>query len=240
LAGLALGAVAIAASVSPPAAQGIPAPDGAAIEVATTVLDSYVGDYLFGELQLTTISRQGNQLVMKTVPQTEIPLIARGPRLFEIKRPRESVPVATIEFMADSAGRVLALVIHQNGADITMRRIDAAAAARTRVQVSNRVQNQAADPRTAAALRRFIDGVVAGAPDYAELGPQLAAETRRQLPDMQKLLTGLGPLRELGFRGVGNAGWDLYDARYERGTLQWRIVLDSAGIITGLLVNEGP
>jgi bla regulator protein BlaR1 len=42
------------------------------------------------------------------------------------------------------------------------------------------------------------------------------------------------------FIGVGNQGWDVYQARHESGMSIWRIHLAANGIIDGALVTSGP
>jgi hypothetical protein len=39
---------------------------------------------------------------------------------------------------------------------------------------------------------------------------------------------------------VGNQGWDAYDVKQERGSMQWRIALSSDGKIAGAFVSAGP
>ena len=51
-------------------------------------------------------------------------------------------------------------------------------------------------------LRQYIEAVGRGEPNYDRMTPEVAAQTRQQLPLDQAILTRLGALRALSFRGV--------------------------------------
>jgi hypothetical protein len=73
------------------------------------------------------------------------------------------------------------------------------------------------------ALRRLIDGIASGQPDYAWMESDIAAATRRMAPQMQADLARLGPVKAITFHGVGVAGGDEYDVRFSGGTAVWMI-----------------
>jgi hypothetical protein len=73
------------------------------------------------------------------------------------------------------------------------------------------------------ALRRLIDGIARGEPDYAWMESDIAAATRRMAPQMQADLERLGPVKGITFHGVGIVGGDEYDVRFEGGTAVWMI-----------------
>jgi len=147
---------------------------------------------------------------------------------------------AQITFLDDSHGVVNSLVLHQNGQNVTMPRIDAAVANQIAVNIAAKVQSQTPTPGSEAALRRLIAGVVSGQPNYDEMGPELAQATHQQLAQLQAGIGSMGAVQSVEFRGVGNAGWDVYEVKQERGSSQWRIALGSNGLITGALVSAGP
>jgi hypothetical protein len=81
-------------------------------------------------------------------------------------------------------------------------------------------------PGSEQALRRYIDGLGRGEPDYAGMTPQIAAATRQELVLDRAILARLGTLRALSFRGVSlNGGNDIYIAHFANGSAEWRIGL---------------
>ena len=46
---------------------------------------------------------------------------------------------------------------------------------------------------------------------------------------MWSVVQGATPLRSATFKGVGPGGFDLYEVKFESGSLDWRILLDAEG-----------
>jgi hypothetical protein len=80
-------------------------------------------------------------------------------------------------------------------------------------------------------LRQYIDGVGRGEPNYDRMTSEVAAFTRQQLPFNQAILSRLGALRAMSFRGVTSMGNDIYMAHFANGTAEWRIGLLKDGTI---------
>jgi hypothetical protein len=80
-------------------------------------------------------------------------------------------------------------------------------------------------------LRRYIDALRRGEPDYDRMTSEVAELTRQQLPFDQAILSRLGELRALSFRGVTSMGNDIYMAHFANGTAEWRIGLAKDGSI---------
>jgi CubicO group peptidase (beta-lactamase class C family) len=96
-------------------------------------------------------------------------------------------------------------------------------------------------PGSEAALRRLIDEIVRGEPDYSRMGPQLAEGTRLQLPAMKAKLAALGPVQSVSFAGVGLEGADTYDVRFANGALlRFAILLDAQGLTTLAGIRPAP
>jgi hypothetical protein len=55
--------------------------------------------------------------------------------------------------------------------------------------------------------------------------PEVAAQTRDQLPLRQAILSRLGALQAMSFRGVSHSGNDIYMVHFANGTAEWRIGL---------------
>jgi len=65
------------------------------------------------------------------------------------------------------------------------------------------------------------------------MSPALANATRQQLPQMQPMIAGLGALQSVTFKGVGPAGADIYELKFEKGSLEYRIFLGPDGKMEG-------
>jgi hypothetical protein len=72
-------------------------------------------------------------------------------------------------------------------------------------------------------LRRYIESVGKGQPDYERMTSEVADITRQQLPFDQAILTRLGELRAVSFRGVTALDSDIYVAQFANGSAEWRI-----------------
>jgi len=80
-------------------------------------------------------------------------------------------------------------------------------------------------------LRKYIEAVGRGEPNYDRMTPEVAAQTRRELVLNQAIVTRLGALRAVSFRGVTLLGNDIYMAHFANGTAEWRIGLVKDGTI---------
>lgn len=205
------------------------------IAVAAAALDRYAGFYQLSEHAVFTVTREAHHLVMQLTGQRSVPFFAQSETEFFAR-----VVDAQVSFVVAPDRRATSLILHQNGNDLPMARIDAATAQQIADQTAERVKNQSASPGTEAALRRLIDGVTSGRPDYDEMSPALAAATREQMAQLQPGMADLGPVQSIRFLGVGAQGEDVYSVRHENGASHWRIALDANGIISTAWVSPGP
>jgi glyoxalase superfamily protein/uncharacterized protein DUF3471 len=204
-----------------------------AVDAAT--LDGYVGFYRPDHEAVFTVTREANQLITRLTGQRSLPLFAQSSSEFFAK-----VVDAQISFITDAAGRATSLVLHQNGKDYPMRRIDAATAQSIESRTAERVKDQVANPQSEPALRRLIAGIASGKPDYAEMSTTLADATRQQLPNLQAGHQELGAIKSIEFLGVSRQGEDAYTVRHDNGASHWKIALDSRGKISSAWVTQGP
>ena len=82
-----------------------------------------------------------------------------------------------------------------------------------------------------AMLRQYIEAMARGEPDYDRMTSEVAAQTRQQLPFNQAIISRLGALRAMSFRGVSGLGSDVYIAHFANGSAEWRIGLVKDGTI---------
>jgi hypothetical protein len=80
-------------------------------------------------------------------------------------------------------------------------------------------------------LREYIEAIGRSKPNYDRMTSEVAAQTHRQLPINQAILSRLGALRAMSFRGVSGLGSDVYIAHFTNGSAEWRIGLVKDGAI---------
>ena len=213
LAGLCLGAQVLPKQVSLTAPQ----------------LDAYAGDYELGPGAILHVAHQGDHLAATAPGGPSTPFYASDDTHFFAK-----LDDRLVRFVRDDKGQVSGFVINGGPAEQTVRRVDAAEAARQQQALARHVAEGKAAPGSEAALRRFIDQVVKGEPDYATLGSALAQAVKQQMAGGQNPFTRFGALQDIAFTGVGPGGMDIYLATFASAKLEWRIMLDADGKIIGL------
>ena len=112
--------------------------------------------------------------------------------------------------------------------------------AEIQADIDRRAKAQVASPGSEAALRRLIEELRAGKPDYDLMSPAMARETRRQLTQEQATIAKLGALRSVTFRGVGPAGPNIYQTTFEKGSLEWRVWLNLDGTVDAFRFRAVP
>src|SRR5579883_607157 len=212
-----LGAVAHGEAVTLPTERKEITLDGA-------VLKRHAGAYQMqdgGPVMLVTL--EGNQLSAKLGNQPSIPIFPESENKFFLK-----VVDAEIEFAPGQ------LTLHQGGRDMVGKRLDDAAAkqaADAAAATARRIKEQKPAAGSDAALRKLLTGLGAGKPDYDSMSSQFADLTRRQLTQLQGQVAPLGTIQSVTFKSVGPAGPDIYDVKFEKGTLECRIWLAPDGKI---------
>ncbi|MCY0389965.1 M56 family metallopeptidase [Robbsia sp. Bb-Pol-6] len=225
----------LAAQVSPPTMSEV-SHRYTEVSVPVEILDRYVGAYRTSDTEAMKVRREGGHLATQRTGQ--IGWFEKFPTS-DTKFFGKVVNV-TETFVVDDHGQVTALIHNQNGLDVTYPRIDVAEADRMAAVLVAQIKKQTANPASEAALRKLIDGLMSGNPNYSEMSPGLQAATRKQLPKLRDGLNQAGAVENIRFVGVGNQGWDIYQVTQASGSSSWRIYLNDQGIIDGALVNMGP
>ena len=102
------------------------------------------------------------------------------------------------------------------------------------------VVGQAAKPGTEAALRKLVEGLASGMPDYDAMTDGMQRLTRQQLGNLRRDAAALGAITSLEFTGPDPRGFDIFQIRGESGSMEARIVLDEEGKISGALLRPAP
>jgi hypothetical protein len=205
------------------------------VAVDAAILDGYAGFYQLGDNAVYTVTREADHLLTHLTGQRHVAFHAQSPTEFF-----SDVVHAQITFIRDERGLTTSVILHQGSGSHPMQRIDAATAQQITSRTEEKVKSQSASPGTETALRRLIDGLISGQPNYDEMSAALAEATRQQLPNLQPGLAELRAVETIRFLGVGAQGEDVYTVRHENGASHWRIALDSKGMIVTAWVTPGP
>jgi hypothetical protein len=190
--------------------------------------DQYVGYYLMESGLAFTITRDGDHFLFRLSGQQSVEIYPESSSKFFAK-----VVTAQLSFATDTQGRVTELVLHQGGLERHAKRIDEADAKNLEAAREARIANKTPSPGTEESLRRFIDSMQRGQPNYDEMTPPLAAANRSQVSRTGPLMKSSGALQSLTFRTVNAQGMDVYDANFEQGRVEFSIApLTSDGKVT--------
>jgi bla regulator protein blaR1 len=224
---LALALVTVAAQVTPPNVGNSAGSEQQPLVVAPAILDRYVGFYVRGGHTVLTMTREGPHLLAQVMGFPPDQLFADSETEFWSKLGPQAA------FVLDAQGQVTGFREHSERPKYAYiwPRVDASAAQQIMADVKARIRSQTPTPGGEAALRRMIDGVRAGQPNYDEMAPWFADLVRETLSLYQSIYASWGAVQSVEFRHVDDLGQDVYEVRQERGKSTWSIVLDSDGLI---------
>jgi CubicO group peptidase (beta-lactamase class C family) len=199
-------------------------------------LKRFAGWYTAAPSQVVKIEASGANLVAQTSGQQPTTYYPEGGGKF-FARTAE----VQLAFQTGADGQVTgALISPAGGQPIPAKRIDAAEADRLTKAMAERVASKTASPGTEEALRRFIAEMQKGETDYSRLSPQLASAVRQSYDQIRSsVLLPLGALKTVTFQEVGPGGMDRFNAAFEKGSLQFGIMLGENGRIEGLNLRPG-
>ena len=99
---------------------------------------------------------------------------------------------------------------------------------------------QTATPGSEDALRKLVEGVASGTPDYEAMTPEFARITRQQLGFLRPSVANGGAIQSLEFVGIDAEGRNIFEVHQENGTINARIALDADGKINSALLRPAP
>jgi BlaR1 peptidase M56 len=230
---------AVVPGASKPSAESVAARPGAPTPHADTVegelhpFDRYVGYYEFALFRAVAVARAGDRLILQETGRPKFEATAYGDSEFVSRDSDE-----TITFTSDVEGRTTALLLRELGMRRRAVRIDAERAqeienafARQLATAPGRFKDQLPADGSEAAVLWAIDDLQRGAPSYRRMSKHLADIVRRQIGQLRAMLTALGAVESVFFRGVGPGGYDIYGAKFASGLAEFRVRLASDGNI---------
>jgi CubicO group peptidase (beta-lactamase class C family) len=197
------------------------------VSVDPKILAQFAGVYALAPTFNMTITLVDGQLISQATRQGKVPLFAESETMFFPKDIN-----AEIEFPKDEKGPASQLILHQNGRDMTAKRLDDVEAkkiADAATAFDKRFKDQTAAPGSEAAVRRMIGELQTGKPNYDLMSPELSEVTRQQLPQLEPMIAAMGALQSVIFKGVGPGGADIYQVNFEKGSIDYRIWLGADG-----------
>ena len=112
--------------------------------------------------------------------------------------------------------------------------------AEIQADIDTRVKGQVASPGSESAVRRLIEELRTGKPNYDLMGPDLARETRRKITQHRAAITKLGALQSVTFNRVGPGGPNIYVTAFEKGSLEWRLWMNLDGSVDVFFYRDVP
>jgi len=198
--------------------------------------DRFAGYYRMNDNIIYAVSRRGDRYFAGPLGPAPTRIYPDSPSEFFLKG--LTVP-AQFTFSTDAEGHVIGMVLHQSGAEIHAPRIPDAEARAAEAAIAHRITTDRPSPGTEEALRRQIDGLMNGKPDYAMMAPSLAAGTRRMLGALHAMVAAWGPVLSIRFVRVGTDGLDVYDVTCRNRRSLWKIApLTPGGKISAVFFNE--
>jgi CubicO group peptidase (beta-lactamase class C family) len=192
--------------------------------------DAFVGTYQMRHGTLT-FTREGERLLSQATGQGQVEIFPESEHVYFPK-----TVDALMTFQMDEQGRPSGVVLRQDGQEFAGKRLDDAAAksiTEALAIVNKSYREQEPFPGSEAMLRKLIEDLTAGTPDYARMSPELAAATRASLASMQKELAGFGPLSALVVERVNPDGAAIYHVTWKQAAGEAGILLAPNGTIDG-------
>ena len=79
------------------------------------------------------------------------------------------------------------------------------------------------NPGTEASLRRYIDSLERGAPNYDDMTPAMAQAVRSESALILGAIKKFGPLKSITFTGKAAMNEDVFDVVFEHAHAQWTV-----------------
>lgn len=171
-------------------------------------LEKFAGAYQATAVTIFHVRAAGDTLLVQFGRGPRMALTPEGPGRFT-----DAASGAQFVFSDDGMALTASRDIHVFQA----RRISDAQAQALEDAIAARFKADRPSPGTEDSVRRYIASLERGAPDYDEMEPRVAEETRQSLPADLATIRKMGTLKSLTFVAVNPTGEDVYDAAFEHG-----------------------
>jgi CubicO group peptidase (beta-lactamase class C family) len=185
---------------------------------------SLEGFYQLNRYTTMTIARDGSNLYVQRSGQQRFEILPEG-------HDRYFGKVVDVEFAFEfgEGGKVRGFTSLQNGHSEYAKAIDGSRMQVITESLARRQKDPAADPESEPLLRRYVEQLRSSSINYGELSVPVAQMTRQRQPDFSQLFNRLGDIRTVTFAGVTSGGEDLFDVRFDNGSMRWTMLPDGNG-----------
>ncbi|HEX3918323.1 MAG TPA: serine hydrolase domain-containing protein [Caulobacteraceae bacterium] len=204
----------------------------APVQLSATQLDGLVGRYRIGRFSTLTVTRRGAQLFAATPDRPSFRIYPKSPTEWFAIDPDGFYPNPQTQLVFSAGG----VAMRKDGYDTVAPRLAGAEADRLDAALAARVAAKTETADVEPALRRYIDQMQQGAPDYTTLSTGAGYITRLMLLNFADAITGLGKLTKLEFKGVGPNGADEFALTFEHGAAMSQILMGEDGKIELVLL----
>lgn len=187
-----------------------------AVPFAPKNFDKFVGAYQLRPNAIFWITRDGSHYFSRLTGQVAVEDFPESQTKFFSNEVRDQ-----ISFDQDASGQVTGLVLHQNGMELPAPRITVEAGKAVEDALTARIRANQPSPGTEESLRRYIDSLEKGEPNYQEMTPALAVIVHAQLPTILSEIARFGALESITFKSVNVVGMDVYDVEFEHAKVTW-------------------
>jgi CubicO group peptidase (beta-lactamase class C family) len=203
-------------------------------------LDGLIGRYRIGRYAMLTVSRRGSQLFAETPDKPSFRIYPKSATQWFAIDPDGFYPNPDIQlaFQAAPAGGAASLAMRKDGFDTVAVRLNGAAADQVASALAARIAAKAPAAVSEPALRRYVELLQGGRPDYDTLDPGAAYITRLMLLNFASGITGLGRLQHAEFKGVAPNGADTFALTFEHGAAQSLILCAEDGRIEQVMISS--
>ncbi|HEV7344933.1 MAG TPA: MerR family transcriptional regulator [Devosia sp.] len=205
------------------------------VPIDVSVHADYAGSYQLEDGPFYVVAAKEGRLFTRVVGQQDIEIFAESETEFFMK----VLPVQVV-FVRDSDGVVRRLVHHQNGAETPAVRVDPQVVREAEEALSKRIREKIPFPDSQATIQRIVAEHLRGEPDYDSMSPALAELARQQRDLVEAELKAAGELDNISFKGVSQAGWDVYEVQFTNAHMEWSFFIGPDGKISGLYFRPSP
>jgi hypothetical protein len=206
------------------------------VAIDPAAFDKIAGYYQMAPNLIFVVDRRGDHYFEYTIGQKAEQMYPESQNKFFLKN--VSLP-AQFSFKIDAQGRGTEMVMHQAGEEQHAERVDQAVGIAAEDALKQRIAANKPSPGTEQALRRDIDGLMSGHPDYDMMEPNLAAGTRQMVSQLRNVMANWGAVKSVTFTGVGKDGLDNYLVVSQNARSLWEIgPLTKGGKIGSISFSE--
>lgn len=181
-----------------------------ALAQAPAGLGEFIGAYKVTSIMVFHVWRNGDTLLIRPSGGPQMALLAEGPGRF-------TEVTTNAQFVFSGDGPDMELTASQSYHVFHAKRISEDTAKALEDAVAARFKAGVPSPGTEDSVRRYIDSLEKGTPNYDEMEPRVAEEVRQLMTGTMTEIHRLGALKSLTFTAVTPNGMDVYDAGFEHG-----------------------